>query len=139
MAKRRMKKKGRSRAKTTNLLKIVEAGVLGSILTRNMAGTSLRNFVTNEDPNDGVTLMELFKGSTARAAGFEKGVGAWGASPGMSAGGNLDIVWSNTKANAIPLIIGMIGAPILFKYGAKITGGVRRPVNKLLKGSGVRV
>lgn len=139
MAKRRMKKRSRSSPKTTNLLKIVEAGVLGSILTRNMAGTTLRNFVTNENPSDGVTLMELFKGSAGTAGGFDSNKGAFGPSAGLTAGGNLDVVWSNTKANAIPLIIGMIGAPILFKYGAKITGGVRRPVNKLLKGSGVRV
>lgn len=136
-----MKKKGRSRAKTTNLLKIVEAGVLGSILTRNMAGTSLRNFITNENPTDGVTLMELFKGSADITTQTQRPSGGWSFSnsAGLSAGGNLDVVWANTKANAIPLVIGMIGAPILFKFGVKMTSGVRRPVNKLLSGSGVRV
>ena len=131
-----MKKKGRSRNKSTNLLKIAEAGVLGSVMARNMAGTSLRNFVTNEDPSNGVTFMELLRGSpdvtTQMGSGFRTTVG-------MSAGSNLDVVWSNTKANAMPLIIGMVSVPIIFKFGKKFARPVLTPIRGLLKGSGVTI
>ena len=136
-----MKKRRSSRRKNTNLLKIAEAAVIGSIMTRNMAGTSLRNFVTNENPQDGVTFMELLRGSSSYTTTSSS---AWGGSTtrmhqGMSAGGNLDLVWQNTKSNAMPLIIGMIGTPIVFKFGKKFARPVLTPIRGLLKGSGVTV
>ena len=141
MARRRMKKKGGRRRKNTNLLRIAEAGVIGSIMTRNMMGTSLRNFITNENPSDGVTFMELLKGSADVTTTGRTQSDAWGSQtmPGLSAGGNLDLVWSNTKTNAMPLIIGMIGTPILFKFGKKFARPVLTPIRGLLKGSGVTV
>ena len=131
-----MKKKGRSRSKNTNLLKIAEAGVLGSVMARNMAGTSLRNFVTNENPSDGVTFMELLRGSPNVTSSFGSGQRTV---VGMSAGGNLDVVWANTKANAMPLIIGMVSVPIIFKFGKKFARPVLTPIRGLLKGSGVTI
>jgi hypothetical protein len=136
-----MKKKGGRRSKNTNLLRIAEAGVIGSIMTRNMMGTSLRNFITNENPQDGVTFMELLKGSADVTTQGRTASGAWSThtTMGMTAGGNLDLVWSNTKANAMPLIIGMIGTPIIFKFGKKFARPVLTPIRGLLKGSGVTV
>lgn len=114
---------------------------MGSIMTRNMAGTSLRNFVTNENPQDGVTFMELLKGSTAYTTTSSS---TWGGTQtnvvgAMTPGGNLDVVWANTKANAMPLIIGMIGTPIIFKFGKKFARPVLTPIRGLLKGSGVTI
>lgn len=106
-----------------------------------MAGTSLRNFVTNENPQDGVTFMELLKGSTAyttQSTGWG-GMTQTNVHGAMTAGGNLDVVWANTKANAMPLIIGMIGTPIVFKFGKKFARPVLTPIRGLLKGSGVTV
>jgi len=131
-----MKKRRSSRAKNTNLLKLVEAGVIGSVITRNMMGTSLRNFVTNENPNDGVTFMELLKGSPSTVTRTPYGTNV---NVGMSASANLDMVWANTKANAVPLVIGMIGTPILFRFGRKFARPVLTPIRGLLKGSGVTV
>jgi hypothetical protein len=141
MARRRVKKRRSSRKKNVNLLRLAEAAVIGSIMTRNMAGTSLRNFVTNENPQDGVTFMELLRGSTSYTTSSSN---VWGGSTtstvgAMTAGGNLDVVWNNTKANAMPLIIGMIGTPIVFKFGKKFARPVLTPVRGLLKGSGVTV
>lgn len=141
MARRRVKRKGGRRKKNVNLLKIAEAVVIGSIMTENMAGTSLRNFVTNENPQDGVTFMELLRGSTAYTTTSSS---SWGGTQtnvvgAMTPGGNLDVVWANTKANAVPLVMGMIFTPIIFKFGARFSSPVRRPINRLLKGSGVSI
>jgi hypothetical protein len=109
-------------------------------MTRNMAGTSLRNFVTNENPQDGVTFMELLKGSTAYTTSSSSMFGSGTTvHPAMSAGSNLDVIWSNTKANAMPLVIGMISVPIIFKFGKKFARPVLTPIRGLLKGSGVTI
>ncbi len=131
-----MKKRRSSRAKNTNLLKLVEAGVIGSVITRNMMGTSLRNFVTNENPNDGVTFMELLKGSANTVTRTQYGQSV---NMGLSAQGNMDLVWANTKANAVPLVVGMISVPIMFRFGKKFARPVLTPIRGLLKGSGVTV
>lgn len=116
--------------------------MIGSVMTRNMAGTSLRNFVTNENPQEGVTFMELLRGSTAYTTTSPS---AWGSGTqtrvvgAMGAGGNLDVVWANTKTNAMPLVIGMISVPIIFKFGKKFARPVLTPIRGLLKGSGVTV
>jgi len=130
-----MKKKRSSRRKNTNLLKIAEAGVIASIMTQNMAGTSLRNFITNENPRDGVTFMELIRGSP----GVQGMKGGLGGTPAMSMGANWDTLWQNTKTNAVPLMVGVIGTPIVFKFGKKFARPVLTPVRGLLKGSGVTV
>jgi len=132
-----MKKKRSSRRKNTNLLKLAEAGVIASIMTQNMAGTSLRNFITNENPSDGVTLMELFRGSPA-VLGVKGGLGR-GGTPAMSMGANWDTLWQNTKANAVPLMLGVVGTPIIFRAGKKFARPVLTPIRGLLKGSGVTV
>jgi len=136
-----MKKRRSSRAKNTNLLKLVEAGVIGSVITRNMMGTSLRNFVTNENPDDGVTFMELLKGSAdSTMSGARVGGGTYSRTvAGLSAQGNMDVVWANTKANAVPLVVGMISVPIMFRFGKKFARPVLTPIRGLLKGSGVTV
>lgn len=141
MARRRVKKKRTYRKKNINLLKLAEAGVIGSIMTRNMAGTSLRNFVTNENPQDGVTFMELLRGSTAyttQSTGWG-GMTQTNVHGAMTAGGNLDVVWANTKANAMPLIVGMISVPIIFKFGKQFSKPVLTPIRGLLRNSGVTV
>jgi len=136
-----MKKRRSSRAKNTNLLKLVEAGVIGSVITRNMMGTSLRNFVTNENPTDGVTFMELLKGSDSTTVTGRTASGAYSSrtTAGLSAQGNMDLVWANTKANAVPLVVGMISVPIMFRFGKKFARPVLTPIRGLLKGSGVTV
>ena len=131
-----MKKRRSSRAKNTNLLKLVEAGVIGSVITRNMMGTSLRNFVTNENPSDGVTFMELLKGSPNTVTRTQYGTNV---NIGSSAQANMDMVWANTKANAVPLVVGMISVPIMFRFGKKFARPVLTPSRGLLKGSGVTV
>ena len=80
------------------MLRLAEAGVIASIMTKNMAGTSLRNFVTNENPRDGITFVELLRGSESQAGGFSKPLGAFGPVQGMSAGANWEGIWQNTKA-----------------------------------------
>jgi len=136
-----MKKRRSSRAKNTNLLKLVEAGVIGSVITRNMMGTSLRNFVTNENPTDGVTFMELLKGSDSTTVTGRTASGAYSSrtTAGLSASANMDLVWANTKANAVPLVVGMISVPIMFRFGKKFARPVLTPIRGLLKGSGVTV
>ncbi|GAI96643.1 unnamed protein product [marine sediment metagenome] len=131
-----MKRKRSSRRKNTNLLKLAEAGVIASIMTQNMAGTTLRNFVTNENPSDGVTFMELVRGSPA-VMGAKGGLGI--GRPAMSTGANWDTLWQNTKSNAVPLLVGVIGTPIIFRAGKKFARPVLTPIRGLLKGSGVTV
>jgi hypothetical protein len=122
-------------------MRLAEAAVIGGIMTRNMAGTSLRNFITNENPQDGVTFMELLRGSTAYTTSGSSGPFGSGTSVvgAVSAGGNLDVIIKNTQANAMPLIIGMIATPIAFKFGKKFARPVLTPIRGLLKGSGVTV
>jgi len=139
MARRRVKKKGRRRKKNVNLLRLAEAGVMGSIMTRNMAGTSLRNFITNENPQDGVTFMELLRGSSAFTTTSGGPFGGTSVTGAMTAGGNLDVVWNNTKANAMPLIVGMISVPIIFRFGKQFAKPVLSPIRGLLRNSGVTI
>ena len=136
MARRKAKRKTTRRNKNINLLKLAEAGVIGSIMVRNMAGTSLRNFVTNENPADGITFMELIRGDPGMAA--TKTSGFIGRAP-MTAGANWEGLWANTQANAMPLVIVMDATPIIFRVGKKFARPVLTPVRGLLKGSGVTV
>jgi hypothetical protein len=105
-------------------------------MTRNMAGTSLRNFVMNENPADGITFMELFRGD-AGVAGSK--INNFTGRPSMTAGANWEGLWTNTKANAVPLVIGMLATPVIFKAGKRLSRQVLTPVRGLLKGSGVTV
>ena len=59
--------------------------------------------------------------------------------PSSTAGANWELMWQQTKANAMPLVIGMIGTPIVFKFGKKFARPILTPVRGLLKGSGVTV
>jgi len=108
---------------------------MGSIMTRNMAGTDLWNFFTNSNPTNGITLMELIRGSGSNPVlGRPTTPGG-----GMTAGGNWEALWANTRTNAVPLIMGMIGTPIVFRFGKKFARPVLTPIRGLLKGSGVTV
>jgi len=141
MVKRKTAKRRTRRNKALNLLNLAEAGVIASIMTRNMAGTSLRNFITNENPQDGITLMELISGSTAfrTTSSSVFGGSITRTHAGESAGANWDGLWMNTRANAVPLIIGMIATPIIFRTGKRLSRKVLTPVRGLLKGTGVTV
>jgi len=136
MAKRKGKKRGSRRKKNINLLRLAEAGVVASIMTTNMAGTSLRNFFTNENPADGITFMELIRGDPGVAG--TKATNFIGRAP-MTAGKNWQGLWENSKANMVPLVGGLILTPVVFRSMKRLARMPLSEVRGLLKGTGVTV
>jgi hypothetical protein len=144
MARRKFKAKPRSRSKPK--LNLIDTGVsllIANSVSNNVTGLNLRDFLfagtglsstdergfnsTNRNWNNNVTLMEIFGGSQLMA------------SQGRTETPGQQLVM-NAKANAIPLMVAVIGIPIVAKVSKKfLRAPILTPVNKMLKMSGLGV
>jgi hypothetical protein len=144
MARRKSKAKPRSRSKPK--LNLIDTGVsllIANSVSTNVTGLNLRDFLfagtglsstdergfnsTNRNWNNNVTLMEIFGGSQLMA------------SQGRTETPGQQLVM-NAKANAIPLMVAVIGIPIVAKVSKKfLRAPILTPVNKMLKMSGLGV
>jgi hypothetical protein len=144
MARRKFKAKPRSRSKPK--LNLIDTGVsllIANSVSNNVTGLNLRDFLfagtglsstdergfnsTNRNWNNNVTLMEIFGGSQLMA------------SQGRTETPGQQLVM-NAKANAIPLMVAVIGIPIVAKVSKKfLRAPILTPVNKVLKMSGLGV
>ena len=144
MARRKSKAKPRSRSKPK--LNLIDTGVsllIANSVSTNVTGLNLREFLfagtglastdergfnpTNRNWNNNVTLMEIFGGSQLMAT---KGRTE---TPGQQ-------LVMNAKANAVPLMVAVIGIPIVAKVSKKfLRAPILTPVNRVLKMSGLGV
>jgi hypothetical protein len=144
MARRKSKAKPRSRSKPK--LNLIDTGVsllIANSVSTNVTGLNLRDFLfagtglsstdergfnsTNRNWNNNVTLMEIFGGSQLMASQGRT------ETPGQQ-------LAMNAKANAIPLMVAVIGIPIVAKVSKKfLRAPILTPVNKVLKMSGLGV
>ena len=144
MARRKSKAKPRSRSKPK--LNLIDTGVsllIANSVSNNVTGLNLRDFLfagtglsstdergfnsTNRNWNNNVTLMEIFGGSQLMASQGRT------ETPGQQ-------LAMNAKANAIPLMVAVIGIPIVAKVSKKfLRAPILTPVNRVLKMSGLGV
>ena len=144
MARRKFKAKPRSRSKPK--LNLIDTGVsllIANSVSNNVTGLNLRDFLfagtglsstdergfnsTNRNWNNNVTLMEIFGGSQLMASQGRT------ETPGQQ-------LAMNAKANAIPLMVAVIGIPIVAKVSKKfLRAPILTPVNRVLKMSGLGV
>ena len=144
MARRKFKAKPRSRSKFK--LNLIDTGVsllIANSVSNNVTGLNLRDFLfagtglsstdergfnsTNRNWNNNVTLMEIFGGSQLMASQGRT------ETPGQQ-------LAMNAKANAIPLMVAVIGIPIVAKVSKKfLRAPILTPVNRVLKMSGLGV
>ena len=144
MARRKSKAKPRSRSKPK--LNLIDTGVsllIANSVSNNVTGLNLRDFLfagtglsstdergfnsTNRNWNNNVTLMEIFGGSQLMASQGRT------ETPGQQ-------LIMNAKANAVPLMVAVIGIPIVAKVSKKfLRAPILTPVNKMLKMTGLGV
>jgi len=144
MARRKSKAKPRSRSKPK--LNLIDTGVsllIANSVSTNVTGLNLRDFLfagtslsstdergfnsTNRNWNNNVTLMEIFGGSQLMASQGRT------ETPGQQ-------LIMNAKENAVPLMVAVIGIPIVAKVSKKfLRAPILTPVNRVLKMSGLGV
>jgi len=144
MARRKSKAKPRSRSKPK--LNLIDTGVsllIANSISTNVTGLNLREFLfagtsfastdergfnsTNRNWNNNVTLKEIFGGSQLMASQGRT------ETPGQQ-------LIMNAKENAVPLMVAVIGIPIVAKVSKKfLRAPILTPVNKMLKMSGLGV
>jgi len=145
MARRKSKQKRRSSPKTTNVLKVAEAIVVGSAATKMFFGTNLFEFTTGRI--DGNTMAES-SGSAYTSTqitlpelvGFGKGVESQQGGSQYSKYGGLygsqtigSVVQDNVKEFGLSSITTMVVAPLAFRFGGKLAAPIRRQFNSLAK------
>ncbi len=143
MARRKSKQKRRSRPKTTNVLKVAEAIVVGSAATKMFFGTNLFEFTTGRIDGNTMTESSGNAFSTTQITlpeliGFGKGVE--GAQGGFAKYGGLygnqtigSVVTDNVKEFGLSSISTMVIAPLAFRFGGRLAAPIRRQFNSLAK------
>lgn len=120
-----------------NLLNAAQTALVANVVTKNLFNANISEFITgrvngvyrpNSDGTSVLTLPEL--------AGFT--AGGWSASKvggSYAAGSNaLTVMASNGGKNLQPLLVGVIGIPIVFKVAKQLTGKpLINPLNRGLK------
>lgn len=144
MARRKSKQKRRSSPKTTNVLKVAEAIVVGSAATKMFFGTNLFEFTTGRI--DGNTMTES-SGSALTSTqitlpeliGFGKGVesgqgGSYSKYGGLYGNQTIgSVVQDNVKEFGLSSITTMVVAPLAFRFGGRLAAPIRRQFNSLAK------
>ena len=150
MARRRMKRKTRRRAKSGfNLVNALELYVQTDVITRNIMGTN---------PFTALTGMERFQKQIGTSGGSKpmpvySGQQSYGYNPsgasvtlpelagigGASVGQGIDVMKANFQANLFPMLIQSIGVRAGFAIGKKLMSKQRSFINnKMLKPLGLK-
>lgn len=136
MAKRKMKRRSRKK-QPIRLLNVAQGVLVGNVITTSMFQSNLFEFVTGRkdgafrpggDGQSFVTLPELI--------GFADSPFGLGKTATNSLG---DVVMTNLKRPGVAgaMIATIVLAKPAFKFGKQTLGGVIRPINRQLKGTGV--
>tara|TARA_R110000823_G_scaffold294270_2_gene413184 strand:- start:436 stop:897 length:462 start_codon:yes stop_codon:yes gene_type:complete len=145
MARRKSKQKRRSTPKTTNVLKVAEAIVVGSAATKMFFGTNLFEFTTGRLNGNTMSESSGSQFNTTQITlpelvGFGKGVeGEQGGTQYSKYGGLYGnqtiggVVQDNVKEFGLSSITTMVVAPIAFRFGGRLAAPIRRQFNSLAK------
>jgi len=140
MAKRKAKRRTR-RNKSINLLNLAEGVAIGNAMTLGFFGTNLRTFLTDGWLTDGGPRKALFDNSWEVTLGemFRSNSKGWaqGRDP-------VNYPWSevlrrNLSANGGMMVATMVLAPVVKRAVRKMGSPVFRPINQLMKGTGVNL
>jgi len=138
MARRKAKRRTRGK-QNLNLLNLAEAAVIGNSMTMGLFGTNLRTFFTDGwfgargsrfsdfDNSWEVTLGEIFTHPEG-AGGRDVATYPWS-----------KVLQTNLKANGAMMVGTLVFAPVIKKAIRKAGAPAFRPINRLLKGTGVKV
>jgi len=142
MAKRRGKAKSRRRTqKKLNLLGVAESLLIANVVTEGLFNCNALQFVTGRGGNTKyagyfpsntdtiITLPELLGMDYNRNQNQSGGAYLPGS---FTSTGAMQVIKDNAKANMIPMVGGLIGIPIAFRVGSKLTTKPRATVNKML-------
>lgn len=142
MARRKSKTKRRRTPKTTNVLKIAEAVVVGSAATKMFFGTNLFEFTTGRIDGNTMTESSGSPYSTTQITlpelvGFGKGVegqGSYSKYGGLYGNQTIGgVVQDNIKEYGLSSITTMVVAPLAFRFGSRLAAPIRRQFNSLAK------
>lgn len=142
MARRKSKRTPRRRTqKKLNLLGVAESVLIANVVTEGLFNCNALQFVTGRGGNlkstgyfpsntdTIITLPELL------GMGYNRNQNQSGGAylPGtFTSVGAMNVIKENAKANMVPMIGGLIGIPIAFRVGTKLTTKPRATVNKML-------
>jgi len=142
MAKRRGKAKSRRKTqKKLNLLGVAESLLIANVVTEGLFNCNALQFVTGKGGNEKttgyfpsntdmiITLPELLGFDYNRNQNQSGGAYLPGS---FTSVGAMNVIKENAKANMIPMVGGLIGIPIAFRVGSKLTTKPRATVNKML-------
>ena len=145
MARRKSKQKRRSSPKTTNVLKVAEAIVVGSAATKMFFGTNLFEFTTgrlngNTMSESSGSIFNTTQITLPELVGFGKGVESAQGGDQYSRYGGLygnqtigGVVQDNIKEYGLSSISTMVIAPLAFRFGGRLAAPIRRQFNSLAK------
>ena len=150
MARRRTPTKRRRTQTKISLTGLAESYIIGSAATKMLTGNNLMEFVTGRragafkpgaDGGQNISLPELLGVRTIHGktvfTGDIFGSGHFGGAPGRF--NYTTAVKHNFNAHGMSSIGTMILTPIAFRMGKKLARKPITQINKMLKGSGLRV
>jgi len=154
MARRRMKRKTRRRAKSGfNLVNALELYVQTDVITRNVMGTNPFTALTGMENIQGSKTMTGTNQKTGQPFSYQVATTSYGYNPsgasvtlpelagigGASVGQGIDVMKANFQANLFPMLIQSIGVRAGFAIGKKLMSKQRSFINnKMLKPLGLK-
>ena len=141
-AKKRGKAKARRKTqKKLNLVGVAESVIIANVVTEGLFNCNAYQFITGRGATAGfdgympyntdsiITLPELLNFKYDR---LQNSSGNTPQMVGFKSSGAGQVIKDNLKANMVPMAMGLIGVPIAFRVGAKLTTKPRATVNKML-------
>jgi len=148
MARRKSRKPRRKTQKKLNLLGVAESVLIANVVTEGLFNCNAIQFVTGRGGNlkssgyfpsntdSIITLPELLGMDYNRNQNMSGG----GYVPGsFTSVGAMEVIKSNARTNLIPMVGGLVGIPIAFRVGSKLTSKPRATANKMLTYTGLGV
>lgn len=143
MAKRKAKRKS-NRKSAFNLTNAAMSLIVANGVSQGMFNVGLPTFfglasnfdttVSSANNSNEITAKEILSGLT----GMGDGYGIYTAGESQWTGQLSQVLVSNLKRNAVPLMVTVVGVPMAFKLGKKVLGGpIIRPANRMLKAAGI--
>ncbi len=154
MARRRMKRKTRRRAKSGfNLVNALELYVQTDVITRNVMGTNPFTALTGMENIQGSKTMTGTNQKTGQPFSYQVATTSYGYNPSgasvtlpelaglgsATVGQGIDTIKANFQANLFPMLIQSIGVRAGFAIGKKLMSKQRSFINnKMLKPLGLK-
>ena len=129
---RRKTKCRRSRSRNDlNILTLAQGAVMMGFLTKGFFGVNVREFLSNN--------VQGTVGGTANQITLKELVWTPNFGIGKGSGNFQDMVTRNLQTGGFQMLTGVLLTPVAFKFAKKAARPFTTPVNRMLRGTGVKL